>query len=194
MPLPAPAPREPIHTRRVACEGFRRADGLWDIEGHLVDTKSYTFSNKERGDVEPGVPVHEMRIRLTIDDDFEIRAVETATDFAPFGVCHEVGPNFQRLVGLKIGVGWRRAVQNRVGGIEGCTHIVELLGPVATTAFQTITPLRERERARAKTGSPQNDGVDEISDRPPRLLNTCHAFREDGPKVREFWPKFYTGG
>ena len=28
-------------------------------------------------------------------------------------------------------------VRERLGGTEGCTHIVELLGPVATTAFQT---------------------------------------------------------
>jgi hypothetical protein len=131
---------------------------------------------------------------VTLDDFFEIRAVEAVTDHAPFGVCREVTPNFQRLVGLKIGLGWRRAVQSRVGGIEGCTHIVELLGPVATTAFQTIFPLRarEREQARAATG-PTNANADTPGADRPRLLNTCHAFREDGPKVREFWPTFYTG-
>lgn len=195
MPLSAPAPREHIHTRRVTCEGFRRADGMWDIEGRLVDTKSYTFSNKERGDIAPGTPVHEMSIRLTIDDSFEIKAVEAVTDHSPFGICREVAPNFQRLVGLTIGAGWRRAVASRVGGVEGCTHIVELLGPVATTAFQTIWPLRTREReaAQAKAGAAQNDGIEKTANERPRLLNTCHAFREDGPKVKEFWPDFYTG-
>jgi hypothetical protein len=193
MPLSAPAPREHIQTRRVTCEGYRRADGLWDIEGHIVDTKTYTFSNKERGDVDPGVPVHEMRIRLTIDDDFEIRAAEAVTEHSPFGLCREVAPNFERLVGLKIGAGWRRAIQSRVGGVEGCTHIVELLGPVATTAFQTIMPLRERERAQRRTGTTQNDGIDESGGKRPPLLNTCHAFRDDGPKTKEFWPAFYTG-
>lgn len=192
MPLSAPVPRDHIHTRRVTCEGYRRADGLWDIEGHLVDTKTYTFSNKERGDVEPGVPVHEMRIRLTIDDDFAIRAVEAVTDHSPFSVCREVTPNFERLVGLTIGPGWRRAVARRVGGIEGCTHIVELLGPVATTAFQTIMPLRERERALKQAAERGND-AEQGERKRPRLLNTCHAFREDGPKTKEFWPDFYTG-
>ena len=46
MPLPDPVPREPLHTRRVECRGYRRADGLWDIEGHLVDTKAYPFANE----------------------------------------------------------------------------------------------------------------------------------------------------
>ena len=194
MPLSAPAPREHIHTRRVTCEGFRRDDGMWDIEGHLVDTKSYPFSNKERGDIEPGVPVHEMWIRLTIDDAFEIKAVEAVTDHSPFGVCHEVAPNFERLVGLTIGAGWRHAIASRVGGIEGCTHIVELLGPVATTAFQTIWPMRAREREKAREqAAAEGKPVEAPSTERPRLLNTCHAFREDGPKVKEFWPDFYSG-
>ena len=63
MPLSPPQPREHMHTRDITCTGYRRADGLWDIEGHLTDTKTYAFTNDERGEVPPGVPVHEMRIR-----------------------------------------------------------------------------------------------------------------------------------
>ena len=37
MPLPSPAPRTHIHARTVRLDGYRRADGLWDIEGHLTD-------------------------------------------------------------------------------------------------------------------------------------------------------------
>jgi Protein of unknown function (DUF2889). len=35
MPLSEPVDREPRHARRVTCDGYRRADGLWDIEAHL---------------------------------------------------------------------------------------------------------------------------------------------------------------
>jgi len=183
MPLSPPAPREHIHTRAISCTGYRRTDGLWDIEGHLVDTKTYTFSNSERGDVPPGEPVHEMWIRLTVTDALEITDVEASTEFSPYTVCRDIAPNFRRLIGLRIGPGWRKHALARVGGVEGCTHIVELLAPVATTAFQTIFPIKNRERpASAQAG-----------DKPPRLLNTCHAFRSDGAKVRDLWPKFYDG-
>lgn len=57
MPLSPPAAREHIHTRRVECQGFRRADGLWDIEGHLTDVKTYSFHNDDRGTMEPGDPI-----------------------------------------------------------------------------------------------------------------------------------------
>ncbi|MGB0571652.1 MAG: DUF2889 domain-containing protein [Alphaproteobacteria bacterium] len=183
MPLSSPAAREHIHNRTVECKGYRREDGLWDIEGRLVDVKTYTFHNNERGDVPPGEPVHEMWIRLTVDDDMKIHGVEATTEYSPFSVCKQIAPNFERLVGVSIGPGWRKRVRDRVGGVEGCTHIVEMLGPVATTAFQTIYPLKNKER-------PEGE---KTSTRPPRLLNTCHAFRSDGPKVKEFWPDHYDG-
>ncbi|NNE86009.1 MAG: DUF2889 domain-containing protein [Alphaproteobacteria bacterium] len=183
MPLSPPEPREHIHTRDIACTGYRREDGLWDIEGHLTDTKTYPFSNDERGEIGPGVPVHEMWIRLTVTDDLEIKDVEAVTDFSPFTICREIAPNFKRLIGLRMGPGWRKKALAKIGGVEGCTHIVELLGPVATTAFQTIMPIKNREQVEPKTQS----------NKAPRLLNTCHAFRSDGPKAKQFWPKFYDG-
>ena len=79
MPLSEPAAREKLHTRTVTCEGFRRADGLWDIEGHMTDVKTYGFDNSWRGRVEPGEPLHGMWLRLTIDEDFTIRAAEAFT-------------------------------------------------------------------------------------------------------------------
>ena len=43
MPLSEPAARQAIHNRHVHCAGFQREDGLWDIEGHIKDTKAYSF-------------------------------------------------------------------------------------------------------------------------------------------------------
>ena len=48
MPLPSPAPRRKVHTRRVTCEGFRREDGHLDIEGHITDVKTYEVPNSFR--------------------------------------------------------------------------------------------------------------------------------------------------
>ena len=181
MPLSAAAPREPIHRRQIECRGYRRADGLWDIEGHLVDTKSYAFQNEHRGEVAAGEPIHEMWLRLTLDDTMTITAVEAATDHSPFAVCPAIIPNFQRLKGLRIGKGFINKVRELLGGVEGCTHLVEMVGPVATTAFQTIFPYRNRMAAA--------EGKTADSSRKPRLLNTCHAFAENGPIAQRLWPE-----
>ena len=185
MPLSDPAPRKHLHTRNVECRGYLRDDGLWDIEGHLVDTKTYAFPNRHRGEVGAGEPVHEMGLRLTIDDAMLIHEVEAVTDHGPFGMCPAITGNFKRLEGLTIGPGFRRAVRARVGGVQGCTHLVELLDPIATTAFQTMTARRRFKEA--------EDRADTASER-PRFLGTCHALASDSPEVKEQWPEFYTGG
>ncbi len=181
MPLSSPDSREAIHTRAVTCSGHRRGDGWWDIEGHLVDTKTYAFDNSYRGTVEPGTPVHEMWLRLTIDDDFTIQAVEAVTDHGPFRPCPEAAANFQQLVGLTIEAGWMRRVRERLGGPAGCTHLVELLGPMATTAFQTIWPLRQGQAAAAKPAT----------DKKPRLIDSCYALRSDGEVAKALWPAYF---
>ena len=182
MPLSAPAPRELLHTRTVTCHGYRREDGLWDIEGHLVDVKTYGFDNHHRGRVEAGEPVHEMWLRLSIDDDMTIRAAEAATDHAPYAMCPDITPRFGLLEGLRIGPGFHREVQKRVGGVKGCTHLVELLRPLATAAFQTLVAKRRKREADAD-GPPKR----------PVFLNTCHAHASDSPEVKRRWPAFYTG-
>src|SRR6202035_4995766 len=66
MPLSDPAPRESLHTRHVECRGFKRDDGLWDIEGHMTDVKSYVFINRWRGEIPVGTPLNEMWVRITV--------------------------------------------------------------------------------------------------------------------------------
>ena len=137
MPLSAPQPRKPIHTRAIECKGYERDDGLWDIEAHLVDTKSYVHTRRTGDSVrQPGQPVHDMWIRLTIDLDMVIHDAEAHTDDGPYPTCGNITPNFKTLIGVKIGPGWRLEVGQRLGRTKGCTHLVELLWPLATTAFQ----------------------------------------------------------
>jgi hypothetical protein len=190
MPLSASVPRAPIHTRSIECRGFRRDDGLWDIEGHLTDTKTYAFRDHFRGDVAPGAPVHDMWLRLTVDDRLVIHAVEAVTEASPYPVCPAVTPNFQRLQGLRIYPGFQKQVRDLLGGTEGCTHLVDLLGPLATTAYQTVFPYRaqQHEERLAREGR-----AAERPTRKPKLVDSCHAFASDGEVVRRYWPEFYTG-
>jgi hypothetical protein len=181
MPLPAATPREPIHTRRIECQGYLRQDGLWDIEGRLTDGKSYSFKNEHRGEVKVGDFIHEMWLRLTVDDRLTIVAVEAATDNSPFAVCPAILPDFQKLKGLHIAKGFNAKVFELFGGVRGCTHHVELIGRLATVAFQTIFPYRNRMNAQA--GAPAQ------ANRRMRLLNTCHAFAETGELAQKIWPE-----
>jgi hypothetical protein len=196
MPLSPPVGRQHLHTRRVTCQGFFREDGLWDIEGRITDEKSYEHANEWRGPLKPGDFVHDMSIRLTLNDRFTIVDVDAVTDKSPYRICGDVTPDFKKLIGLRVGGGFHREVRARLGGVHGCTHIVELLGPVATTAFQTVSSgkARELDRAhRAKSDpAPKADAPSKPS-RKPYVIDTCHAWAADGPVVKRWAPDFYTG-
>ena len=90
MTLLSPVARKPIHHRRIDCHGYLREDGLWDIEGHLTDVKSYPFPNTFRGEIQPGEPLHDMWLRLTLDDDLTVIRAEASTAAGPFAVCPAV--------------------------------------------------------------------------------------------------------
>ena len=181
MPLSPPVERELQHTRKYDFRGYHRADGLFDIEGHLTDTKTYGFDNQHRGRIEPGDPIHDMWIRLTIDMDLYVKAIEAVTDSGPYGICPAIAPNFQKIVGDRIGAGWRARVKDKLGGTEGCTHLMEMLGAMGTAAFQTLYPFLARRAA----GKPVT--------RRPALIDTYHAYASDGEIVKKTWPDFYTG-
>ncbi len=196
MPLSPPVGRQHLHTRRVTCQGFFRDDGLWDIEGRITDEKTYEHANEWRGPLKPGDFVHDMSIRLTIDPQFTIVDVEAVTDKSPYRVCGDVAPDFRKLIGLRIGGGFHREVRARLGGVHGCTHIVELLGPVATTAFQTVSSGKARELARTHHAKMGHAAEADAAPKPPRkpyVIDTCHAWAADGAVVRRWAPQFYTG-
>jgi hypothetical protein len=179
MPFSPPAARKKIHTRTIECVGYHRDDGLWDIEAWMTDIKTYGFDNHDRGRIEAGEPLHGMGIRITCDDNLKILHAEAATDYGPFHQCGDIAPAYSKLVGLRIGKGFNEAVKQLFDGAAGCTHLRELLRPLATTAYQTIYPTREKKR------------LENASDKRPGILDTCYALRSDGPVVAREWPQFY---
>lgn len=187
MPLSAPAPRRAMHRRLIDCQCFLREDGLWEIEAHLVDTKPYTLVDWRRGALTPGMPVHDMTIRMTVTEAMEIRAIEAVADHAPFQPCFDVPAVFQRLVGEKIGPGWRDRVRRRIGRTEGCTHMLELLDPLATSAYQAMSAGRDPD---GKGSMEAYRAAGEATGKRPFFIDGCHAWRADGPVVAEIFPEF----
>ena len=184
MPLSTPVPRQMLHRRVVQCTGYRREDGLWDIEGHMVDTKTYSFPNEDRGGIiQAGQPLHEMWIRLTVDDHFQIHDVEACTDAAPFNLCPAITDRYRQLIGARIGPGWSLRIKELFTGVQGCTHMTELLGPVATAFLQTLYGQRYDEE----------DAKPAAERAAPPVLNTCHALASHSPVVKKRWPRVYSG-
>src|SRR5258705_6016415 len=138
--------RRLMHTRFVECEGFLRDDGLWEVEAWLRDTKPFTQrADRFRGELKPGDPVHDIGLRLAIDDGMTIREAEAMMRATPYPNCIEVEPILQRLIGERVGPGLRDAVRRQICRLHICTHLAELLGPAVTTLYQTMSYGRNPE-------------------------------------------------
>ena len=177
MPLPVTeVERELTHTRRVRYEGYRRVDGLWDIEAHLTDVKNHDFQLKT-GVRRAGLAVHDMWLRVTIDRAFNVVAAQACSDAVPYpGACETIGPEYRRLVGLSLIKDFRRKTRELLGGVRGCTHLTEMLGGLPTAAIQTFAGEQREER---------EDG------RKPFQLDQCHALETTTETVRTLYPKWH---
>lgn len=179
MPLPVTeVERELTHTRRVRYEGYKRADGLWDLEAHLTDIKNHDYQLKT-GVRRAGQPVHDMWVRITVNRKFEIVDATCAADAVPYGEgCENIAPAYRKLVGLNLLKGFRKQVHEALGGVKGCTHITEMLGGLPTAAIQTFAGEMPEERA---------DGAK------PFQLDQCHALETTSDTVKKWYPKWYRG-
>lgn len=183
MPLPTPEKRQLAHTRVVTCLGFRREDNLWDIEGRIVDTKPYDFPNKDRGGtIQADEALHDMSIRLTIDIELNVIDAEAVIDDSPYNYCKSITSVIKQLIGLQIAPGWTAKSKAAMGSNRGCTHLTELLGPVATTAIQTISSARPENNRNVTTGKKSSAML---------FINSCHSLSSDSPVVKEHWPELY---
>ena len=177
MPLPATeVERELRHTRRVRYEGYKRTDGLWDIEAHLTDIKNHDF-NLKTGVRRAGQPVHSMWLRITIDRRMQIVDAAASSDAVPYaGGCETIAPAYRALIGLSLVKDFRKHVRESLGGVRGCTHLTEMLAGLPTAAIQTFAGEMPEEREGGAK---------------PFQLDQCHALESSSDTVKKWYPKWH---
>jgi hypothetical protein len=184
MPLSPPTSRRALkHTRTIQVEAFARDDGLWDLDARITDIK--TRDAKLAPGIRPaGMPIHDLWLRLTIDTQLTVIDAEAVSEAVPYpGYCNTIGPAYKALIGLNLLKGFRQQVNERLSGIEGCTHLTELAPILPTAAVQAFAGEVFKTR----------DSADANVDRPstkPFQLDRCHALRTDGPAVAKYYPRW----
>lgn len=182
--MPAENDRELMHTRQIVCRAFRLKDGLLEIEATLADEKTQEVAFRSRPPVRTGEFMHRMSLTLTIDTDYLIQDVKAKTLQAPWPMCGGTDDAYRRLIGLRIGAGFSRRVKELLGGIEGCTHVTELVMQAANTYVQASWPDRMARQM----------AVDQDPRRWPdrntlNFVNHCHAWRQDGATLIQEYPE-----
>jgi hypothetical protein len=176
MPLSPFSPRQSLHRRDIAVRGFKRDDGLFDVEGELRDVKDVDITLAS-GTRKAGEPIHTMYLRITFDPSLTIVDAEAVTDAMPYaGMCDAIGPHYKKLIGISMRPGFTAKVRELFSGTRGCTHITDLIGVLATAAFQTIA-----------------GQIKQPTDAKPYQLDRCHALATDAPAVAKHYPRWYRG-
>ena len=179
MPLSQPAARSGVHRRIIDMQAYAREDGLFDVEAHLVDTKPFDFvRTNSLNHIPAGQPLHDLWIRMTVTSDYTVRAIEAASDITPYAICKEAEKTLSVLVGERLVRGWSAKVKERLRGAASCTHLMEMLIPLATTALQGIRGADPERLAKAGPGAEAK-------------LDSCYAYGRSRELVMHLWPQHY---
>ena len=181
MTLPqAAATRQLKHRRQIEVQVFARGNGLWEVDALLIDTKTRAATMLD-GPRPAGTPIHEMLLRLVVNERFDVLDAGSETRWMPYtGTCGEHHDAYARLVGLNLLRNFRQALRERLGGVLGCTHITELAQVLPTAVVQAFVGEVIDTRGTAEGASK------------PFQIDRCHALRSDGEVVRLHYPRWYT--
>ena len=180
MALPtAASERQLKHRRSIDVQIYARGSGLWEVDAHITDVRPRE-TRMATGMLPAGAPIHEMLLRIVVDQHFNVIEAGAETLAMPYpGDCNDHGDVYGRLVGLNLMRGFRHGVKERLGGIQGCTHITELTQVLPTAVVQAFA---------GEVLDTRGDSADSAQ---PFQIDRCHALRADGPAVKTYYPRWY---
>jgi hypothetical protein len=180
MALPTAAPERQLkHRRSISVQMYARGNGLWEVDAHITDVRTNDI-RMATGLLPAGAPIHDMLVRLVVDERFNVIEAGAQTTAMPYpGECDSFGDAYGQLVGLNLMQGFHRAVKERLGGVKGCTHITELTQVLPTAVVQAFA------------GDVLDTRGDSEASQQPFQIDRCHALRADGLAVKTYYPRWY---
>lgn len=186
-PVTPPGPGEvPTHRRRIELDAYDRGDDLL-VVARLRDDRPWAAGSDQPEHV------HDMTLEVTVHrPELVVTAVRAEMHRFPHAECRQIEGAFQGLVGLQVGRGYTRAVQERFGRQLGCTHLellARLLGPLVVQSIPSS----------ALRASPADGGGEALAGADPGwFADTCHVWASEGPgpgmqKVALGWRPGTTG-
>ncbi len=161
----------PVHVRTIRVEIAEGDDHQLDVTATLVDERP-AGNPKWFGATPPRV-IHDMRLALRIRHaDLVITSVRSEMASHPYTICPDALPPLEQLVGLSIARGFTREVNERFGRQRGCAHFTALI--------HALAPAVRQGAGVAFADRPRSEAIDHDQ----WFVNTCQAWREDGPLHR----------
>ncbi len=158
-----------IFNRKIDVEAFDEGE-LLRLRGTLADRRL-------------GEPLHGLEVEMLVTVwDGEIKQITGSMPRWPLEECKRGLESLQELVGARVEPGFSEFVRQTVGSNRGCSHLAALVMNIGNVCIQGrgaylrkhVPENAERDRTMARFA--QDLG----------LLDSCVAWREDGPIVRRW--------
>ena len=172
--------REELHLRRIELRGFRRSDGLYEVEANLTDRKAIDFQPPSRDrPIRAGDLIHDHVVRVAFGADLVIVEVEAYMRVWPYPECPHGADILQAMVGVRIGRGWNSEIRKRLPSGDTCTHLKDMLVSLASAAVQTMYSVSTLNRH------------DVNADGRPSKIDSCYAYGASSELVLKYWPNHH---
>lgn len=160
---------EIIFTRSIEVEAIEEGDHL-RLKGRLLDKRL-------------GEPLHGLEVDMLISVwEGEIKEISGSMPRWPMEECRQGIDSLTELVGARIKPGFSEFVKNTVGSIRGCSHLAALVMNMGNVCVQGRGAyLRKHVPDNAARDKAMVGQATELG-----LLDSCVAWREDGPIVRRW--------
>jgi len=169
------AKREPLHAGTIEIVGYKREDGLYDIEGGLLDRKDVAFRGRAQAGARGGGARHV--VRITVDRELRIVDAAAASDSMPY--IGNARPDRAGTTRSSSAFHRPRLPSPREGAPRRRPRLHAHHGAGGLARHGRVPDLR-----RAGLAPP---------DRKPPQLDRCHALDSHSPTVARFYPKWYRG-
>ena len=167
---------EKIHNRNLNISSYIVDAEHILITGEFKERNLITVYERSGETIEPNV-FHHMQIQLLVKiSELKIVDIHAKIPGAPHdNVCREMENSLDKIKGLNIAPGFTSKVKKIAGGIKGCVHLTTLLLSMAPAALQGYWIFGARNKDRTENSE---------FDIGEYLIDTCWAWRKDGPLVK----------
>lgn len=124
----------------------------------------------------------EVEIEVTVPD-LEVVAARGAVKRSFNEGCADAIPLLEKAIGLRVGSGLTKLVDSLVGESQGCMVLANLLFEACDAVILSFTA-QQMSMAGQLEEDQRAEGLLQMVQMNPRLLNSCIAFDENGPLLK----------
>ena len=166
----------PVHERKMDFRTYPVDEDRVLVEGSLRDERFVQGYNWDGTTRIPGV-VHHMHVRLLVGGmPPVILDAEAEMPGVPHEICPTTHDSVKKVIGVNITAGFSWAVKKRLGGIEGCVHLMHLIIAMGPAALHGYWNHKSREKRPVPKSIEDFPGLSV-------LINSCRLWAKDGPLI-----------